>query len=280
MKKARIYLLLLSGFLMSACSTTTTFYNNVDWLVYIYIDDYVDLDSNQKMLLDARIKKWHAWHRSTELSKYKSDLVSLKEKLQAAPLSREQWSDEFSKARQHVHRLRDEISPDAIEVVQQLSDQQIGGLLKLWSENDRKEIDAFTEQGTAVELQAHQEKVEDLIEKYTGRLSAHQKGIVQRHLTQIESTFIEDMAYSKRLRTAVAQAFSDSNKPALPIELNAIVNNLESFKSQTLLATKQRNEYRYAELLSELNSSLDKEQRKRLSGKIDAHIETLQILIN
>ena len=38
--------------LLTGCSSKFA-YNNIDWLMYWYIDDYVELDKSQKSLLDG-----------------------------------------------------------------------------------------------------------------------------------------------------------------------------------------------------------------------------------
>ena len=52
--------LLLWIVLLSGCSTKFA-YNNIDWLVNWYIDDYVVLDTQQEKQFDAILDKWTAW---------------------------------------------------------------------------------------------------------------------------------------------------------------------------------------------------------------------------
>lgn len=279
MKNLRVYLLLLASLLVSSCSVVPTIYNNVDWLVYIYLDDYVDLDSSQKAFLDTRITKWHSWHRSSELVKYRADLIALREQLRKGPMDSGEWLGEIANARQHLFRLRDEISPEAIEVVQQLKDDQVAELLALWDKNDRDEIKVFNEQEPDEELKARQSKAREFFEGYVGSLSPGQLDLVNQYATQVESEFLEDMAYNAKLRESIAAILSNSKSAEFGAKLTSLIKNLDKLKSPELLDIRKRNEAKYAKLLSELNRSLNKTQQEQLLGKLTSHIETLNGLI-
>lgn len=278
MNNLRAYLLMLASFFISACSVAPTIYNNLDWIVYVYLDDYVDLNINQKAFFDARIKRWHTWHRSSELEKYKVDLIALSEQLRKGPLDSDEWLAEIAKAKQHLFRIRDEISPEAIEVVQQLTDDQVAELLALWEKNDRDEIEVFNEQTADQELQARQSKTREFLEGYVGSLSPNQSNLVRNYAVEAESEFRQDMAYNARLRQSLKTIFSDRQGAEFRVRLASLVNDPDRLKPPELVDIRKRNEARYAELLSKLNSSLNEKQRDRLLNNLTSYIETINDL--
>ncbi|MEE4149810.1 DUF6279 family lipoprotein [Pseudomonas viridiflava] len=279
MKNLRTYLLLLASFLISSCSVAPTIYNNLDWIIYVYLDDYVDLSSSQKAFLDTRVTKWHTWHRSSELSKYEVDLIALREQLQKGPMGSDEWMAEIAKAKQHLFRIRDEISPEAIEVVQQLTDDQVAELLALWEKNDKDEIEVFNEQKADQELQARQSKTREFLEGYVGSLSPSQSDLVRNYVIEAESEFSQNMAYNARLRQLLKTIFTDRQGAAFRVRLASLINDPDRLKPPELVGTRKRNEARYAELLSKLNSSLNEKQRDRLLNKLASHIDTINGLI-
>ncbi|MCV4276073.1 DUF6279 family lipoprotein [Pseudomonas capsici] len=279
MKNLRACLLLLVSFLVSSCSFAPTIYNNLDWLVYVYLDDYVDLNSSQKAFLDTRITKWHTWHRSSELEKYKVDLIALRERLRKGPMDSDEWLAEIAKARQHLFRLRDEISPEAIEVAQQLTDDQVSELLALWERNDRDEIKIFNDQEAGDELKTRQSKTRKFLEGYVGSLSPSQSDLVHNYAIQAESEFLQGMAYSAKLRQSLQTIFLDRQGAEFRTRLISLVNDPDGLKSPEFVNTRKRNESRYAEMLSKLNSSLSKKQREKLLSKLESHVEIINGLI-
>lgn len=242
------------------------------------LDDYVDLNTNQKAFLDARIKKWHTWHRSSELEKYKVDLIALSEQLRKGPLDSDEWLAEIAKAKQHLFRIRYEISPEAIEVVQQLTDNQVAELLVLWEKNDRDEIEVFNTKAADQELQDRENKTREFLEGYVGRLSRSQSEFVRDYATEAESEFRQDMAYNARLRQSLKTIFSDRQGAEFRVRLASLVNDPDRLKPPKLVDIRKRNEARYAELLSKLNSSLNEKQRDRLLNNLTSHIETINDL--
>ncbi len=75
MKKALLIALVL---VMTGCSTKFT-YNNLTWLAYWYLDDYVELTSEQKKVIDQKLYDWQLWHRYQELPKYQAHLKQLQQ---------------------------------------------------------------------------------------------------------------------------------------------------------------------------------------------------------
>ena len=53
-----------------ACSSTTFFYNRLDFLIPWYMGRYVDLDREQSQYLDQQLLPFLAWHRAEELPRY------------------------------------------------------------------------------------------------------------------------------------------------------------------------------------------------------------------
>ena len=61
---------------LTGCSFTFV-YNNLDWWVDWYLDDYVSLNKSQQKAFDERFTQLHDWHRATQLSAYANQLKSL-----------------------------------------------------------------------------------------------------------------------------------------------------------------------------------------------------------
>jgi len=62
--------------LLSGCSTKFV-YKNLDWLVYWYVDDFVELSDEQERMVDVKLATWLEWHKNTEIPKYVAHLNEL-----------------------------------------------------------------------------------------------------------------------------------------------------------------------------------------------------------
>ena len=77
-EKIAKYLIALSILLgIAGCSPSFT-YNNLGWLSGFWIDDYVDLNSEQADKFKHIVQTSRDWHRETQLPLYKRDLEHLK----------------------------------------------------------------------------------------------------------------------------------------------------------------------------------------------------------
>ena len=65
----KILLPVLCVLVLSAC-TTSFYYNRLDWLIPWYVDDYIDLSSEQKQSLKVKLEPYLNWHRQEELNNY------------------------------------------------------------------------------------------------------------------------------------------------------------------------------------------------------------------
>jgi hypothetical protein len=83
------------------------------------------------------------------------------------------------------------------------------------------------------------------------------------------------MAYNARLRQSLKTIFSDRHGADFRVRLASLINGPDTLKPPELVDIKKRNEARYAELLSKLNSSLDEGQREKLLNKLTTHVETI-----
>ncbi|RBO80227.1 DUF6279 family lipoprotein [Marinomonas aquiplantarum] len=278
MKKTKISLVLVFSILLSACSSSFM-YNNLDWLLYWYVDDYVELTSEQKSLLDERIDQWHAWHRSVELKIYQTQLNILRSQLQKGPLDQKQWLNVFDEVQQNVQRLRDKISPELAELAPQLSPSQVDGLLSAWQKKREERQSRVMAESKEERLADRQQDLTEQIEDSIGKLTPEQIQIVQRYVPQFMSTFELRMAYQARLQTMVKERFADRKTLDFSQQLSIIMTNPEQYKTPQHKAASAHNKMLYAQMLAELNRSLTEKQQQSLDDELQDWLQFLAGLI-
>ena len=166
---------------LSGCSTKFT-YNNLDWLIHWYIDDYVSLSDNQEALFDDYFADWQSWHRSEELSKYIAHLKTLKADLNGEELSAVQIEGHLLDSRQHWERLRDRVSPELADMAAKLTDEQVSALFEeLREENDdiQESLEEFKALSPEEQAEERLDDMEEGVSEFIGRLNASQKAIVK-----------------------------------------------------------------------------------------------------
>jgi hypothetical protein len=166
----RISFLLLVACLCTGCNNKFI-YNQLDWLIPWYVDDYVDLTAVQKDTLDDKVDALLRWHRTEELHRYIEILGSIEQDL-SKPVTKETVQKWFDDVLVSAKRIQKTILPSALKLGEGLSDKQIAELVSnLWERQDELEEEYIEEN--------YDDISENLI-KYVGRLNLAQKNALSK----------------------------------------------------------------------------------------------------
>jgi hypothetical protein len=192
-KYTRIIALLLGISLLGACSNTFV-YNQLDWLIPWYVDDYVDLTRDQKKSLKAQLQPLLRWHRSEELAGYIRILDDIETDL-AGPLSGEQieaWANELVGA---WERIEERMLPVVFELGADLSDSQMQEFIDtLWERQEELE-EEYLPRTEEEYIEESFESFEENLRELMGRLSPEQVALLRDasvSLQRFDGVWLED----------------------------------------------------------------------------------------
>jgi hypothetical protein len=279
MKKARLPLVIVLSFLLSACSSSFV-YNNIDWLLYWYLGDYVDLSLDQKAVLDERVVAWQSWHRSAELEKYQAQLKRLRVKFASGALSEEQWLSEFEEAQQHLHRFRSKIAPELAGIVQQLSTAQVEGMLSAWSKKRQERQSEFEKRTETERLIRQKERLTKFVEDNVGELTKLQSSIINTYAAKFLSTTNERTAYHTSLQHVIRDVFANRDKFEFERQLADLIRHPDQYKTSQYQALLDHNARLYARMLAELSNTFTQKQKITLDNKLEEGINVIEALIS
>lgn len=131
LKPLRLALVMAVLLFLGACSSTTFIYNRLDFILPWYLDDYVDLNRDQKASLDASLKPFLLWHRVDELPRYVQILSEIEQGLDGT-VTPGMVGKLFSEVEQAWLRLEDEALDWLFELGAELSDEQIQEFLQVF----------------------------------------------------------------------------------------------------------------------------------------------------
>lgn len=208
-KKMVILLTLLAVFI-PGCSSRFA-YNNIDWLLYWYVDDYVKLDRSQRSLLDVKIDAWHAWHRNNELEEYRDYLQSIKLDIINGQQASDKWLLHLTKGAQYWERLRDLVIPELTELAVNLTDQQVESFFDVLEEDNLDNIEERADKTPADSLKDNQQRANKQVENWVGPLSAEQKQLVDEQVSLFEPTFDMWISYRRAIQAASKTVLPLSN---------------------------------------------------------------------
>lgn len=132
--KRFLTLLAVAGALgLAACSSVKLAYNQLPFLAGLWVDRYLDLDSDQRHHLKEKIQAWQSWHRREELPQWQALLRQANAALDDGVTQDELMALERA-ARASVERSLQHAAPLAAPLLAQLRPEQWRHLQKTLDE--------------------------------------------------------------------------------------------------------------------------------------------------
>lgn len=275
----KIAIILATLMVLSGCSSKFA-YNNLDWLIYWYVDDYIELTDQQEQVFDGKLQQWIRWHRTEELTQYVQHLNTVKQQALGEPLSPEQIASQFDSARNHWERLRDRLSPELASMATSLSDDQVvylfAALEKENQENEEEREELSDEERQERRIEDITEQVEEMI----GRVTDDQEQIIESYSPKFQSTYDYWLSYRREIQQKARELFAtrDSN-PAFVEQLTDLMLNPQAFRTERHQQIIEQNRLLYATMIAEIHSTLTDKQKRKLSKEISAIIDDLEDLM-
>ena len=262
--------------LLGACSSTTFFYNRLDFLIPWYMGRYVDLDREQSVFLDEQLLPFLAWHRNEELPRY-LELLDQAEEMLAGPVAADDIARLSLAAEDAWLRVEQRGLEWMIELGAQLSDEQmaefIGELRKRQLKYEKKYLTRSDEEYREDAL----DNLRDSLQDYLGRLEPSQRDAAEVYVARLirsDSVWLEERASWIDRLDAILQ-----REPGWQQRLREAIRTREETVSEAYTTTYNHNLAVINEAVAEtLNTRTDKQDR-RLRREIEDLRDDLKVLI-
>ncbi|MBJ2129329.1 hypothetical protein JC525_10295 [Alteromonas sp. IB21] len=275
----RPLLVLFSLIFLASCSSKLA-YNNLDWWVYWYMDDYIELKDEQEEKFDDYLQNWLRWHQTSELERYKAHLSEIKSQIKEGRLDSGAVQGHLVQAREHWERVRDEISPELALIAKTLDDEQVVSLFAALEKDNKEEEEERLEllaKSEEKRLEERVERIEETINERIGKLTVEQKQIVRTYASQFISTGDEWLKYRRNIQNAARKLFvTRTFNSDFERDLVTLMQNPDSYKTDVYKQSSGHNMTVTATLISEIFSTLTDNQRERLIENINDLINTVE----
>ena len=264
---------------LSAC-TSKLVYNNLDWWVYWYLDDYIELNDAQESLFDNHLNTWLSWHKTSELRRYKAQLELLKQQINTGTLNYNAIAEHVDQGFDHWERVKKVISPTLAEMAQTLSNEQVVSLFAKLEQDAQEERDKrakYLAKNKEEQREQRIESIADTIESRIGKLTTQQQQIVATYSDQFISTRDYWIAYQQDILNSARRLFvTRNNNDHFVDDLTELLINPEKYRSEEYVQKSAHNRKVMITLMSEIASTLTEKQRKYLIDNIDDLIDDVE----
>ncbi|MBF7072718.1 hypothetical protein ISG33_04805 [Glaciecola sp. MH2013] len=265
------FIVLLTILALSGCSAKFA-YNNIDWLAYWYIDDYIELTDEQEEAVDKKLLSWIAWHRNNELPQYYQHLAELSKDIQSKSMSVERMEYHQEKAADHWYRLRERIVPDLVELSPMLTRQQVVAMFEEIDEQNQEEKEERRER----EARSDDKKKRDSIKRnkknltrWLGRLTSEQENLIENMYGEYHRNGELWQQYRESYQGELkALLLQEKRDDAFKTRLSELLLNPEAFRSDELNQKNKENSDTYKNFLLSVDALATEKQREHLIDEI------------
>lgn len=258
--------------MLGGCSAKFA-YNNASWLIYWYLDDYIELNNDQEDMFDTMLDGWMAWHKENELPQYQQQLEDIMIDIKSNNVNEQSILSHRERAREHWVRARSHVAPDLVELGGTLSQKQVVYLfasLDKQNSEDQEELNEDSEVDDEERLDKWTKRNQKGLKKWTGQLTEEQKELIASFQNRFESTGQHWIAYKREYQQQLREVFaSPDRKESFRQRLHALIVDPEKFRSQPFQTAMDMNAQASTEyMLGVLALTTDK-QRSTLIDEID-----------
>lgn len=258
---------LLVSLLIAGCSVGFM-YRQLDWLVPWYAQDYIDLEADQRSLLEQLLRLQIDWHCRTQLPAYAVWLNQLSADPRSA-LRRPQLDRHFRQLIDYWQALASSISPDLAAIAATVSQRQLALLWQNLEQRNRLFAERYVDPDPEQRVQQRSERMLRHLQRWIGPLTRSQQRAVEhwsRSLQPMAEQWLESRRnWQRMLRSALVDR---QDRQQLEQRLRQLLVTPRQFWSAEFTNMAAGNEQLTLQFLSDLGASMLTRQVDHLRAEL------------
>jgi hypothetical protein len=263
--------LILIALVMLLAGCTKFIYNQLDWLIPWYLDDYVSLNSRQEVMFEERLKGYLDWHRKQQLPVYADFLDAIAKSVESGL-----GMPDLDKFQSHMEFLTDQLfihlAPALLDLFEDLDDAQVEELMHNLARENEEYREEYVHTAEKNQRNRRFMKLQKFIERWVGELEEHQLGMLETWSQQYRMMGAEFIharqVWQKRLHEILKRR---REHDFLQPSLNEIFTNRRIGRTEQHQTKLKFNEMLLKRLYLDLHPSLSSLQRSHLVKKLKSY---------
>ncbi|MGK0162454.1 DUF6279 family lipoprotein [Pseudomonas mosselii] len=276
-------LLLVIGFALAlvACSRIDLAYRNLDRLVPWSLGDYLDMNREQKQLLDERLEQQLAWHCKTQLPGYLDWLDRVRLMVADDAVTDQALEQRTLEARQAIDRVATAITPSATELLRGMSDDQVAEMRQAFRADISKRRKTYDETPLPKQIEQRAARMQKRLEPWLGELSALQRLRVMSWSQALGDQSRQSIANRAHWQQQLVLAMDQRATPGFEARLAQLLQRKESLWTAEYRQAYENSEQQARSLLIDLmrqSSPAQKQFLQQRLSKVRADFSELKCL--
>lgn len=172
-------LILIFIFSFAACNAVRIGYNHGETLTYWWLNNYIDVNADQKPWVKQRITRLFQWHRTTQLKDYAQILAQTQKQIQH-PVTKDELLTTYEAARKRMFIVIDHALPDLADLALSLTPSQIVQIEKKFASNNDDYRKDYLRGDTEQRQHFRFKKVMEQAEYWFGNFTFEQEALIRK----------------------------------------------------------------------------------------------------
>jgi len=254
---------------LTACNRVDLAYRNLDVLIPWTLDDYLDMNSQQKDWLGTRLKQTLSWHCSTQMPGYLEWLGQLQQMVANNQVSDSALQSRTLEARQAIALTARQITPSAVELLQGMSDQQVKEMNQAFAKDLRERQDKYLKPPLAQQIRQRGARMDKRLSDWLGPLNQAQKARVVAWSTALGEQNQQWIANRAHWQAQFSAAMAQRQSADFAPRIETLLVDRESLWTPAYRQAFSDTEAQARSLLVDLMDQSTAEQRQHLVQKIE-----------
>lgn len=252
-------------------------YNQLDWLIPWWMDDYVDLSRDQKKDLKARLQPLLQWHREEELRNYLILLDDIDAGLrrELSPHDLQRWVEEMWLA---YIRLEKKSLPMLYAMGKSMSDSQMGEFMESLYKEQAKLEKKYLKRSDEEFLEDSLDNLEENMADFLGRLQPAQKQRLQLAAEQLQRFDAAWLEERRRWLDTLAGILLD-RQPDWEQRIEVALDQREDNRTEAYSQGYEANQRLIFQAMADVLNNRSERQDAKLRREIGSLRKTLLSLI-
>lgn len=177
--RVRVLLLIALTVMVAGCSSIRFTYNHGDTLMYWWLNNYLDLDSDQSGWVKKDIDNLFQWHRKTQLKDYTQLLANGQRQL-AGNLTQADLMGDYRDIKARTELLAYKALPELADLARSVRPEQIAQMEKKFAKNNEDFRKKFMRGDLEDRQKARFKKSMEQFDLWFGRFSSEQEAVLRK----------------------------------------------------------------------------------------------------
>ncbi|KJZ33243.1 DUF6279 family lipoprotein [Pseudomonas fluorescens] len=254
---------------LGACSRMGLAYRNLDVIIPWTLNDYLDMNSEQKGWFNERLKEHLSWHCTTQLPGYLDWLDRLQTMVETNQVTDAALQARTQEAKAAIAQTAREITPSAIELLQGLDDKQVAEMNDAFAKDQRKRQEEYLKPSLDQQIKQRAARMEKRLDDWLGPLSPTQQQRVLTWSKALGDQNTQWIANRAHWQTQFSAAVAQRHSADFPQLIETLLVNRESLWTPAYRQAYANTEAQVRGLIVDLMAESTPTQRQRLLKKIE-----------